>query len=309
MLDLHTHSSFSDGSDTPAELARAAKRVGLSAIALTDHDTTASHAEMAAACARYDLEYVTGVEVSLRDNYFPKVQRDGSVGPRNIHVLAYFVPLAHDHPFQVKLASLRHDRDVRNRLLIAQLRQFGFERLTIEYLTGLARSIHSIGRPHFAQAMFDLHPEIVGVHTDENWRRVFTDWLGSEGRSYVPKTSMPLEEFVEAARDARVFFSVAHPLVNYLDRLDDTEVATTMPRILASLRERGMHGVEAYYGGTKSRTRALMVKLARDAGLIPTGGSDYHGLYKEHVSLGLGQYGDLYVPDEILDEMRAAVGR
>ncbi len=309
MLDLHTHSSFSDGSDTPADLARAAKRVGLSAIALTDHDTTASHSEMAAACARLDLEYVTGVEVSLRDNYFPKVQRDGSVGPRNIHVLAYFVPLEHDHPFQVKLAALRHDRDVRNKLLIAQLRQFGFERLSMEYLTGLARSIHSVGRPHFAQAMFDLHPEIVGVQTEENWRLVFTNWLGSEGRSYVPKTSMPLEEFIEAAAGSRTFFSVAHPLVNYLERFDETSIATTMPSILASLRERGVQGIEAYYGGTKSPTRSLMVKLARDANLIPTGGSDYHGHYKEHVSLGLGQYGDLYVPDEILEEMRAAVGR
>ncbi len=306
MLDLHTHSSFSDGSDPPAARARAAKRGGLSAIALTDHDTTASHAEMAAACARLDLEYVTGVEVSLRDNYFPKVQRDGSVGPRNIHVLAYFVPLAHDHPFQVKLAALRHDRDVRNKLLIAQLRQFGFERLSMEYLTGLARSVHSIGRPHFAQAMFDLHPEIVGVQTEEAWRLVFANWLGSEGRSYVPKTSMPLEEFVAAA-GPHTFISVAHPLVNYLERFDADSVASTMPAILASLRDRGVLGVESYYGGTKSSTRALMVKLARDAHLIPTGGSDYHGHYKEHVALGLGQYGDLYVPDEILDEMRAAV--
>ncbi len=306
MLDLHTHSSFSDGSDTPAELARAAKRVGLNAIALTDHDTTASHAEMAAACAALGVEYVIGVEVSLRDNYFPKVQRDGSVGPRNIHVLAYFVPLEHDHPVQVKLASLRRDRDVRNRRLLSQLRGFGFERLSLEYLTGLARSIHSIGRPHFAQAMFDLHPEIVGVQTEDAWRHVFRDWLGSDGRSYVPKTSMPLEEFVEAA-GPHVFISVAHPLLNYLEHADTASIEERMPRVLASLVERGVHGVEAYYGGTARTARQHMAKLARDAGLIPTGGSDYHGTYKEHVALGLGAYGDLYVPDQVLDEMRERV--
>jgi hypothetical protein len=79
-----------------------------------------------------------------------------------------------------------------------------------------------------------------------------------------------------------------------------------MPRVLASLRERGFKGVEAYYGGTNEATRKLMVKLTRDAGMIPTGGSDYHGHYKEDVSLGIGRSGDLRVPDEILDELKSA---
>ena len=79
-----------------------------------------------------------------------------------------------------------------------------------------------------------------------------------------------------------------------------------MPTILASLRERAVAGVEAYYGGTSAATRALMVKLARDAGLIPTGGSDYHGFFKEDVSLGFGHSGDLRVPDEVLAEIKAA---
>ena len=79
-----------------------------------------------------------------------------------------------------------------------------------------------------------------------------------------------------------------------------------MPRVFASLRERGFKGIEAYYGGTDAATRSLMVKLTRDAGMIPTGGSDYHGTYKESVKLGSGWSGDLRVPDEVLDEMKAA---
>jgi 3',5'-nucleoside bisphosphate phosphatase len=83
-------------------------------------------------------------------------------------------------------------------------------------------------------------------------------------------------------------------------------IETTMPRVMASLRERGFKGIEAYYGGTDAATRALMVKLTRDAGMIPTGGSDYHGHYKEDVSLGVGRSGDLAVPDEIVAELKSA---
>jgi hypothetical protein len=74
---------------------------------------------------------------------------------------------------------------------------------------------------------------------------------------------------------------------------------------MASLRERGFDGVEAYYGGTNEATRSLMVKLVRDAGLIPTGGSDYHGTYKTDVKLGYGKSGDLRVPNEVLEELKA----
>jgi len=305
MLDLHTHSSFSDGSDTPEELAKKAHDRGISAIALTDHDTTASHAAMLAATARYGIELVPGVEVSLRDNEFP-MERAGHQVPRNVHVLAYFLPLELDHPLQHRLRQLRHDRDVRNAQLVTLLQEKGFSSLTLEYLTELSGNVHSVGRPHFARAMFELHPEIVGERTDANWNRVFVEWLGNGGRAYLPKTSMPLEDFVEAAQGSSTVFSIAHPLVNYLDDVSSSAIERVMPRVMGSLRERGFRGIEAYYGGTDAPTRALMVKLTRDAGMIPTGGSDYHGHYKEDVALGVGRAGDLRVPDEILDELKAA---
>jgi predicted metal-dependent phosphoesterase TrpH len=305
VIDLHTHSTFSDGSDTPSELAAKAHELGLHAISLTDHDSTRSFTEMDVAATSYGIEIVPGVEVSLRDNEFPMIRGDREV-PRNVHVLAYYLPMTPAHPLQQQLASLRHDRDVRNLELVALLQQKGFDRLTLEYLTNISGNVHSVGRPHFARAMFELHPEIVGERTDARWNQLFIEWLGSSGFAYIPKTSMPIEQFVDAAKGSSTVFSIAHPLVNYVGDMSSAAIEKTMPRVLASLRERGFKGVEAYYGGTNEATRKLMVKLTRDAGMIPTGGSDYHGHYKEDVSLGIGRSGDLRVPDEILDELKSA---
>jgi len=306
VIDLHTHSNFSDGSDSPSELAAKAHQLDLHAIALTDHDTTASHDEMAEACASYDLELVPGVEISLLDAAFPRYLDDTTPVARGVHVLAYFLPLDVQHPVQVQLARLRQDRAERNVRLVARLRDAGFDRLTLDAVTSRAANAEGVGRPHFAAAMFELHPEIVGERTPATWSHVFADWLGASGRAYVPKTTLTLESFLDAAKGSGTVFSIAHPLLNYLPDYSVTSIHEQMPAILASLRARGVAGVEAYYGGTTETTRALMVKLTRDAGLIPTGGSDYHGLFKEDVSLGVGHSGDLRVPDEILDELRAA---
>ncbi len=177
--------------------------------------------------------------------------------------------------------------------------------MSLENVTARAAHAEGVGRPHFAAAMFELHPEIVGERTAESWSRLFVEWLGSSGRAYVPKTTLTLEDFVDTARGSGTVFSIAHPLLNYLDDASATRIETEMPTILASLRHRGVAGVEAYYGGTNAATRALMLKLTRDAGLVPTGGSDYNGLFKQDVSLGVGHSGDLRVPDEVLDELRA----
>jgi predicted metal-dependent phosphoesterase TrpH len=306
VIDLHTHSTFSDGSDTPSELAKKAHELGIRAIALTDHDTTSSHEQMAAACAQYGIELVPGTEISLRDDSFPRHNDDGTTSPRNVHVLAYFLPLEPEHPLQKKLVELRHDRDVRNRALVELLQELGFNKITLDYLTELSGNVDSIGRPHFAKAMFKLHPELVGEQSDETWNRIFVEWLGSDGKAYIPKTNMTIEDFVEAAEGSQTVFSIAHPLVNYLDSITSDAIEAVMPTVMGSLRERGFRGIEAHYGGTDAPTRALMVKLTRDANMIPTGGSDYHGHYKGDVSLGVGRSGDLRVPDEVLDELKAA---
>ncbi len=309
VIDLHTHSTFSDGSETPATLARMAQEVGLRAIALTDHDTTASHDEMQVACDAHGIELIPGTEISLIDHDFPRRDRDGQVGGRGVHVLAYFLPLDPASPMQQVLARLRQDRLQRNQALVTMLQNLGFERLTFAVLEGLARNADSIGRPHFAEAMFSLHPEIVGERTPETWSRVFVEWLGSDGRAYLPKTELTLEEVVAAAAGSGTVFSMAHPLLNYLGDYTADRIERDMPTIIRSLKDRGFAGIEAYYGGTSQPIRELMVKLTRDAGMIPTGGSDFHGTFKKDVALGRGHSGDLVVPDHVLDELRDASAR
>ena len=306
VIDLHTHSNFSDGSDSPSQLAAHASRLGLRAIALTDHDTTLSHEEMAAACREHGIELVPGVEISVLDDVLTRRGHDGEAHSRGVHVLAYYLPLDSAHPVQRLLARLRDDRRDRNVRLVSRLRELGFTRLTLDDVAARAANVEGIGRPHFAAAMFDLHPEIVGERTPATWSQLFVEWLGATGRAYVPKTTLTLAQFISAADGSGTVFSIAHPLLNYVPEYTSASIHEQMPAILASLRERGVAGVEAYYGGTNEATRSLMVKLTRDAGLIPTGGSDYHGLFKEDVSLGVGHSGDLRVPDEVLDEIKSA---
>jgi 3',5'-nucleoside bisphosphate phosphatase len=305
VIDLHTHSRCSDGSDSPTELAARAATIGLSAIALTDHDTTESHEEMAAACAHHGVELVAGVEVSLRDSTVTRRAEDGSVHPINVHVLAYFAPTDPASALQRQLAALRTDREVRNRALVDRLVELGFTRLTLEYVTALADRVDSIGRPHFARAMTELHPEIVGPPDPAATQRIFDEWLGVGGRAYIPKTDRTIEEFVSAGAGDGVVFSIAHPLINY--RLgDDDAVARQGPALFASLRDRGVAGVEAYYGSTPARTRDLVVSITRQLNMVATGGSDYHGTYKPDVALGVGRYGDLHVRDDVLVNLKRA---
>ncbi|MBU6233157.1 MAG: PHP domain-containing protein [Acidobacteria bacterium] len=308
MIDLHMHSNFSDGSDDPEVLAVAARKAGLSTIALTDHDTTDSHERMAAACAAEGIELIPGVEVSLTDPTATKVRDDGTTEKSvSVHVLAYFVPLDPVHPFQQKLLQLRHDRQKRNIALVSLLHENGFTRLNYEEILQRAKSEYSVGRPHFAQAMFDYHPEIVGEQTPENWQKLFNEWLGQGGKAYLRKTELTISSFVEAGRGSGVVFSIAHPTLNYFGHsVSDQEIAERFPAILASLHTQGVKGVECFYGSWPERRRQLLLSLARNEGMIPTGGSDYHGTVKKNVHIGRGLEGDLHVPDSVLDELRTA---
>lgn len=304
MIDLHTHSRCSDGSDAPAVLARRAAEIGLTAVALTDHDTTAGHAEFSDACREVGVTFVAGVEVSLRDAAFARPGLPGEARPLNIHVLAYFVPAAPDRPLQRQLARLREDRATRNRALIALLQSQGFTGLTEADLVKLSGSIDSAGRPHFARLMTERHPELVGPPGPGATQRIFDEWLGSGGRAYIPKTDRSVEEFIADGRGDGVVFAIAHPLLNYGLRTTE-EIATRLPGILASLRDRGLQGVEAHYGSWDASTRAQVAAIAEDLGLVATGGSDYHGAYKPDVALGVGRTGDLAVPDTVLEALRA----
>ncbi|MBT2530209.1 PHP domain-containing protein [Streptomyces sp. ISL-99] len=258
LIDLHTHSTASDGTDTPAELVRNAAAAGLDVVALTDHDSTRGHAEAIAALPA-GLTLVTGAELSCR--------LDG-IG---LHMLAYlFDP---DEPALERERELvRDDRVPRARAMVGKLQELG---VPVEW-DQVARIAGdgSVGRPHIASALMELG--VVETVSD-----AFTpDWLANGGRAYVEKHELdPFDaiRLVKAAGGVTVF---AHP--------GAAKRGDTLPEsAIAALAAAGLDGIEVDHMDHDGPTRARMRGLAADLGLLATGSSDYHGSRK---SVRLGEF-------------------
>ncbi len=250
-IDLHTHSTASDGTDTPAELVRNAAAGGLDVVALTDHDTVGGHAEARAALPA-GLTLVTGAELSCR--------LDG-VG---LHMLAYlFDP---DEPELARERELvRDDRVPRAQGMVAKLRELGVP-ITWEQVARIAGG-GAVGRPHVASALVELG--VVASVSD-----AFTpQWLGNDGRAYVEKHELdPFDaiRLVKAAGGVTVF---AHPMA--------VKRGVCVPEsAIAELATAGLDGIEVDHMDHDEPTRARLRALAGDLGLLTTGSSDYHGSRK-----------------------------
>ncbi|MFG2214803.1 MULTISPECIES: PHP domain-containing protein [unclassified Streptomyces] len=257
-IDLHTHSTASDGTDTPAQLVANAAAAGLDVVALTDHDTVRGHAEAAAALPE-GLTLVTGAELSCRI--------DG-VG---LHMLAYlFDP---DEPELARERELvRDDRVPRARTMVRKLQELGVP-VEWEQVARIAGD-GSVGRPHIATALVELG--VVETVSD-----AFTpQWLADGGRAYAEKHELdPFDaiRLVKAAGGVTVF---AHPAA-----VKRGEVVSESS--IARLAAAGLDGIEVDHMDHDEPTRARLRGLARDLGLLTTGSSDYHGSRK---TVGLGEY-------------------
>ncbi|MCY1653511.1 PHP domain-containing protein [Streptomyces sp. SL203] len=257
-IDLHTHSTASDGTDTPAELVANAAAAGLDVVALTDHDTVGGHAEAAAALPE-GLTLVTGAELSC--------QVDGV----SLHMLAYLFD-----PAEPELARerelVRDDRVPRAQAMVRMLQELGVP-VTWEQVARIAGD-GSVGRPHVATALVELG--VVDTVSD-----AFTSaWLGNGGRAYAGKHELdPFDavRLVKAAGGVTVF---AHPLA--------VKRGAVVPEaVIAVLAEAGLDGIEVDHMDHDASTRARLRGLAADLGLLPTGSSDYHGSRK---TVRLGEY-------------------
>lgn len=250
-IDLHTHSSASDGTDTPAELVRNAAAAGLDVVALTDHDTTRGYAEAIAALPE-GLTLVTGAELSCR------------VDGVGLHMLAYLFD-----PEEPELAAerelVRDDRVPRARAMVGKLQELGVP-VTWEQVARIAGD-GSVGRPHVAEALVELGvvPDVSGAFTPE--------WLADGGRAYVEKHELdPFDaiRLVKAAGGVTVF---AHPLA--------VKRGEVVPEAaIARLAEAGLDGIEVDHMDHDDATRARLRGLAKELGLLTTGSSDYHGSRK-----------------------------
>ncbi len=279
MIDLHSHSMFSDGSESPRRVVELAKAAGLDAIALTDHDTLEGLEEARDRAIELDIELVNGCEVSC------------DFEDRVLHVLCYFID-GGDGPLQDELARLRDDRENRNHRMIERLREIGLP-ITEDEVVAKAGG-RGIGRPHMAAVLKDH-----GVVRDIN--DAFDRFLGKGRPGYVKKTRVTIETIIDEASRSGGLCSVAHPY-----SLDLT--AHELERQVDRWATAGLVGLECYYGRYSPELRVNLVQMARRHGLVPTGGSDYHGDYKPDLSIGTGT-GDLAVPTEVLDELRERIAR
>ncbi|MGW1269894.1 PHP domain-containing protein [Streptomyces sp. NPDC002491] len=257
-IDLHCHSTASDGTDTPAELVRGAAAAGLDVVALTDHDTTRGHAEAVAALPE-GLTLVTGAELSCR------------VDGISMHMLAYlFDP--EEPALLAERELVRDDRVPRARAMIARLNGLGVP-VTWEQVARIAGE-GSVGRPHVASALVAL-----GVVPTVN--DAFTgDWLGDGGPAHVGKHETDPFEAIRLVKGAGGVTVFAHPGASKRGR--------TVPEVvIAELAAAGLDGIEVDHMDHDAQTRARLRGLAGDLGLLVTGSSDYHGSRKTCV---LGEY-------------------
>jgi predicted metal-dependent phosphoesterase TrpH len=241
-IDLHLHSTASDGAYAPAELVQMALARGLRVIALTDHDTTEGIAEALSVAQGTRLTVIPGVEIST-----------DVPGTHELHILGYCID--HKHPgLQRRLAKLGVSRVDRAKKTLERLSQAGYP-LSWEHLTELAAG-GVIGRPHIAQALVDAH------HVD-SISDAFHRYLGRGGPAYVERFKFSPPEAIQMIHDAGGVPVLAHP----------SRIIEHIP----SLIRLGIAGLEAYYPSYLPEEQRFLANLAQKHDLIATGGSDFHG--------------------------------
>ncbi len=274
-IDLHTHSNASDGSESPSNIVAMALNRNISVLALTDHDTQEGIAEARTAASSTALDLIAGTELSL--------QYHGG----GMHLVVLWLEPG-PGPLQDRLRDLQEGRVARNQRIVEVLVENGMEISLgeIEEESGGG----TVGRPHIAAVMMDKG-YVASI------QEAFELWLGTGKPAYVGRPRLSPDVAIGLARESGSVPILAHPHTLGINR------AKEMADLLTVLRDAGLIGLEAIYGGYRQHERDGYADLARRFGLIPSGGSDYHGTYKPGLELGTG-YGDLMVPDSIVDELR-----
>ena len=275
MIDLHCHSTFSDGSFTPEELADKADAIGLSALALSDHDTMAGIPRFLEAAKPYAFEPVPGVELSV----------DCPHGV--MHMLGYWMD-PDNEPLNRQLEWIRDGRTARNREILRKLNELGFAVTEAEVRAKAGEDV--VGRPHFAQVMIDK-----GYVKDKY--DAFDNWLGDGKPAYADRPRLTAEVAIDLLRAAGGVPVLAHPFTLHLGK-------ESMENLLRTLKDRGLAGMECYYSEHSADLTRDYLELAARLDLVPTGGSDFHGEASPGVEMGTGM-GGLNVPDETVETLEA----
>lgn len=276
-VDLHTHTTASDGQLTPAQLVNRAARLALKVIAITDHDTTAGVAEGVAAGSALGVEVIPGVEINT------------DVPQAEVHVLGYFVDPQHVE-LNLQLARIREGRVGRARKMAAALSAMGapvrFERILEIAGEG------AVGRPHVAQALIEAG------HV-RGYQDAFDRYIGRNSPAYVEREKFTPAEACALIRRAGGIAVLAHPAT--YDRFGAITMVVEPERALPELIAAGLGGIEVYYPRHDAITIQYLLGIAQRYGLAITGGTDFHGIRPNDPDLG-----GIYVPMKAVRRLREA---
>lgn len=274
IVDMHVHSSASDGTFSPSALLQEAKNAGLSAMALTDHDTMDGIAEAEACAKKQGIELIPGVEFST--DYLGQ----------EIHVLGYY--LSKEYPrLKNKLEEFRDFRVTRNERMVERLTQEGFS-ITMEQLKKRAPD-SVITRAHIAKHLVETG-QVADIPT------VFANYIGENCSCYIQRPKITPVEAVNLIIEAGGLAVLAHPVMYSL-----TDVQ--LRQMIQEMKDAGMCGIEAIYSENTAEDEARYLELTASFGLLVSGGSDFHGKNKPDIQLGVGK-GNLHIPYSILESFK-----
>ena len=269
-VDLHLHSTESDGRLSPTELIELCHRNGVRRLALTDHDTTSGLATALEAGRRLGLEVFPGIEVST------------DIPGTEVHMVGLF--LDYQQPaFQEVLERFRLGREARAEGMVRKLTELGYP-VSWERVQEIAGG-PSVGRPHVAQALLEAgHVQTIP--------EAFDRFIGRTGPAYVERLKVTPAEAIELIHSVRGMAVLAHPL--FTEDVDS---------LIADLAAAGLDGIECYYPSHSRADVEHVLELARQHGLLPSGGSDYHGFPMAELEEASNEPGSVEIPPEIVDEL------
>ena len=281
MIDLHSHTTASDGTDSPARIVALARDAALDAFAITDHDTLAGYDDARAEADRLGIGLICGLELSTR------VLEERNPSSRSVHILGYF--FSDPGPeFRGWLDTLRTGRRARNAAIAENLRALGLD-VRLEEAEAIGCNI--TGRPHFAHVM--RRKGYV-----RSLEEAFHRYLGEQAPCYVEREDPSTAEGIRRIHSAGGVSSLAHAI--RLRKSDPAAEETFISRLV----EQGLDALEIWHSDHDAAARHRYMRLAAKYGLGSTGGSDYHGANKPAVSLGRGRAGEVAVPSGLLDDLR-----
>lgn len=277
MIDLHTHTSASDGTYSPAELITLAKEQGIEAIAVTDHDTIEGLPEAMETGERLGIEVVAGMELSVEH------------APGTMHILGLLIN-PEDKGLNDTLAKLQESRSSRNPKIIEKLNELGMP-ITMEEVERISGG-GQIGRPHIATAL------VKNSHVN-NIQEAFDKYLKKGAIAYFERRRLSRKEAADMIHGAGGLLILAHPGTLGVN-------GSNFDNLMSEVKDSGFDGIEVFYNNHSQVEEDRLMKIADKLEFIISGGTDFHGENKPSIKLGVG-YGNMAIPYEVLQEMKQRV--